>query len=330
MPLIKSKSKKAFEHNIKAEAHAGKPIKQALAIAYEVKRRSKHAKGGEITAKTEKRPMPQQRFDDKKDIAQISVKHDMGSKFIDSKSAHEAQKGPKYIPLKHPKMVASDVFSTKLRDEEDHLMSSERPASPTEQPERFFDEQGADRQGPDDEALHMKKMAEGGVAREYGEGPEEDNLDEPYGLQEDDDQERLPVDEYMANHMKMLAEGGILHEMDEQPEDEEHEEHHASVAAAIMAKKARQRLSEEDAKEMHQLYASGGEVDLDLNAEEEPNTYYHQNEDAVLKENYDEDMDSVVEPEDSNEHGDSRESASENKHDMIDAIRRRIKSKRQF
>ena len=34
MPLIKSKSKKAFEHNIKAEIHAGKPVKQAVAIAY--------------------------------------------------------------------------------------------------------------------------------------------------------------------------------------------------------------------------------------------------------------------------------------------------------
>lgn len=41
MPLIKSKSKKAFEHNVKAEMRAGKPKKQALAIAYSVKRKSK-------------------------------------------------------------------------------------------------------------------------------------------------------------------------------------------------------------------------------------------------------------------------------------------------
>ena len=38
MPLIKSKSEKAFKENIKAEVKAGKPIKQAVAIAYSEKR----------------------------------------------------------------------------------------------------------------------------------------------------------------------------------------------------------------------------------------------------------------------------------------------------
>jgi hypothetical protein len=38
MPLIKSKSKGAFAHNVKAEIAAGKPPKQAVAIAYETKR----------------------------------------------------------------------------------------------------------------------------------------------------------------------------------------------------------------------------------------------------------------------------------------------------
>lgn len=38
MPLIKSTSKKAFEHNIRAERHAGKPEKQSVAIAYSEKR----------------------------------------------------------------------------------------------------------------------------------------------------------------------------------------------------------------------------------------------------------------------------------------------------
>ena len=38
MPLKKSTSKKAFESNIKAEVKAGKPVKQAVAIAYSEKR----------------------------------------------------------------------------------------------------------------------------------------------------------------------------------------------------------------------------------------------------------------------------------------------------
>jgi hypothetical protein len=38
MPLVKSTSKNAFRKNIKAEVAAGKPVKQAVAIAYSTKR----------------------------------------------------------------------------------------------------------------------------------------------------------------------------------------------------------------------------------------------------------------------------------------------------
>jgi hypothetical protein len=38
MPLVKSTSKEAFRKNVKAEIASGKPQKQALAIAYSVKR----------------------------------------------------------------------------------------------------------------------------------------------------------------------------------------------------------------------------------------------------------------------------------------------------
>lgn len=41
MPLKKGKSKKTFEHNVRQEIKAGKSKKQALAIAYSVKRKSK-------------------------------------------------------------------------------------------------------------------------------------------------------------------------------------------------------------------------------------------------------------------------------------------------
>lgn len=40
MPLVKSKSEKAFSKNVKAEMKAGKPQKQAVAIAYSVKRQA--------------------------------------------------------------------------------------------------------------------------------------------------------------------------------------------------------------------------------------------------------------------------------------------------
>lgn len=40
MPLEKSTSKGAFVNNLKAELGSGKPKKQALAIAYNMKRKS--------------------------------------------------------------------------------------------------------------------------------------------------------------------------------------------------------------------------------------------------------------------------------------------------
>ena len=41
MPLKRSGSKKAFKENVKKEIKAGKPRKQAVAIAYSVKRKNK-------------------------------------------------------------------------------------------------------------------------------------------------------------------------------------------------------------------------------------------------------------------------------------------------
>ena len=58
MPLIKSKSDKAFKSNIKAEVKAGKPVKQAVAIAYSTKRTAKKASGGDVTWDDVDEPRP--------------------------------------------------------------------------------------------------------------------------------------------------------------------------------------------------------------------------------------------------------------------------------
>lgn len=50
MPLVKSKSSLAFKKNIRREIAAGKPPKQAVAIAYDVQRRAKKAEGGGLYA----------------------------------------------------------------------------------------------------------------------------------------------------------------------------------------------------------------------------------------------------------------------------------------
>jgi len=45
MPLKKSPTPEAFRKNVKAEIAAGKPVKQAVAIAYSVKRAAAAPKG---------------------------------------------------------------------------------------------------------------------------------------------------------------------------------------------------------------------------------------------------------------------------------------------
>lgn len=120
---------------------------------------------------------------------------------------------------------------------------------------------------------------------------------------------RPPEDEYMDDEMQpQFAEGGRVNSIDEQALEK-----HASIAAAIMAKR--------------KMMAEGGQVDIDENAEEQPNSFYKQNEDAALKENYDSDMDDVSQPMDSNLHGDDIDSDD---HDMISQIRRKMSKKRVF
>ncbi len=98
-----------------------------------------------------------------------------------------------------------------------------------------------------------------------------------------------------------FAEGG------EVPDDDVIE-HAASVAEAIMSKR----------KKM----AEGGMVDMTETNEEEPNQMDELNE-AALKENYDDQLDSLDQEEDSNTQGDSIES---DRHNMISAIRRKFRS----
>lgn len=62
MPLIKSKSDKAFNKNVATEVKAGKPVKQAVAIAYSTKRAAKKAYGGEVDWSDVDEPRPRRRM----------------------------------------------------------------------------------------------------------------------------------------------------------------------------------------------------------------------------------------------------------------------------
>ena len=55
MPLIKSMTPQAFKKNIKTEVKAGKPVKQAVAIAYSEKREAQKAAGKKASPKPKKK-----------------------------------------------------------------------------------------------------------------------------------------------------------------------------------------------------------------------------------------------------------------------------------
>lgn len=89
---------------------------------YGMKRKKKMAKGGEISAKTESRPMPDQRHQDAMEIMHNSgYKAPVQDSMTSRPDIKQSTKGMKTTPIKHPRMVPSDAFSTKLRSEEDDL-----------------------------------------------------------------------------------------------------------------------------------------------------------------------------------------------------------------
>lgn len=175
MPLIPSKSKKAFSKNIETEMHAGKPQKQSIAIAYSVKKKAgkKYAKGGMVneSAASEHRPMPEEKD---KDAAMVSRnsgdKAPKNDSWVGRPTVSQAQSnnGRMVKPIKRPSMVPSNAFSTRMYDEEADLQSSAKTGPYDAQPPQHDDEEGPDRQGPkvsdmqDEHSTKRKPYAKGG------------------------------------------------------------------------------------------------------------------------------------------------------------------------
>jgi hypothetical protein len=94
MPLIKSASKKAVGTNIKREEAAGKPKKQAIAIALDVQRRA----GGKVSPKPNKEhKMAKAKHHEheehhKKEHHKKDGKHHGGKMALKAKEAHKGKK----------------------------------------------------------------------------------------------------------------------------------------------------------------------------------------------------------------------------------------------
>jgi hypothetical protein len=173
MPLIKSASKKALSKNIETEMHANpspEDRKRNIAIAFSVKReagkkKKKMAEGGPVSAKSEARPMPETEGMDRHQIARNSAKKALSqSDWTGQPTLAQARKESKAAPIRHPKMVPTNAFSTRLYDKEGNLEGHIPPDEGHE--DAWMNEEGADRQGPETHDLHLKKMAHGGMAKD--------------------------------------------------------------------------------------------------------------------------------------------------------------------
>ncbi len=306
MPLKHSKSKKAFESNLKTEMKHGKPQDVALAIAYSVKRKASHkkmAEGGGVhrqstiadrEGRSEAGRLARQAKENPAVKPHAIHEHETVLKELRSMAKPKLQK------LAHGRMVESDVIKLAKGGQID----------------------------PEDQR-HSRVDDEMGGSIEDDQSPDLDPADG------DDSERTQPVDEFMStNRMSpMLAEGGHIEEDEDNYADDGHDD---SIAAAIMSR--RDRLHAEIDSGAHDedlaaAFADGGEVELHHNADEEPNNEDQMSFQALKKENYSESEgldDLGDQPEDSNEHGDEREANSENKHDKIDKMRSSVMKKRQF
>jgi len=365
------------------------PIDKSL-LSNTKKPKKKYAEGGSISASNQKRPMPNDLHDD-----EIMERQNRGNKpsrndsWTDKSTEAQAMANDvrgKKLPIKRPKMVPTNAFSTRLYDQEGQLEESASPGPYGEQPSKWHDEEDAKKMGKspdmaDEHSTHRKPYAKGGEvessdydhpANKYeqdlnGDAPSEDegasmamshNESMPMSDASNPDEEEPHNKEekfgtrdgiFTFPREKKANGGEIGHSPDDsedQPMDEADEEHHNSIAAAIMAR--RDRLHAEIDSGAHDLdsavrMAEGGilshdsiysddsdQADLSRNHDEDANEEDQLSFNALRKENYNSSNLDVENPSDSGEMGDSEESDSENRHDMISSIRRKMKSKRQF
>jgi hypothetical protein len=125
MPLIHGKGQKAFEKNIKTEMEHGKPQKQALAIAYSVKRKAQHkAKGGEVDNLAEL--SPEQVAHAKKALNEIPKSKPKYGISGEMEHGHYVPhpKKPKHLQVKkmaHGGEMHEEMHSPHLPAKEEHL-----------------------------------------------------------------------------------------------------------------------------------------------------------------------------------------------------------------
>lgn len=345
---------------------AGKPKKQALAISYNMQRRSgkkKMAQGGQVNAKYEKRPMPSETDEDSKMVSRnSSIKKPGEDSWSDNPTVRDAQ-SPSPHKLSQPKLVGSDEFSSRnkqMRDEENDLGDSIHPETDRAQPNKRDDEIGPNRQGPkvsDMERQHGNKRAAYEMSKEnqYSEDVADANMKKiqsPPGRYAQGGPVMEPEDEGMEL-MERSDEGNMQGRLSpgrhgEQPKgqydeieaphsagplDMERQHNNGRPAYAKGGEIEDHYESIADAilakKRKSKMMAEGGQVDLSRNADEDLNFEDQQSFKAGRKENYSESegLAQLDSPMDSNEHSPEHEEMDVNDKDIVESIRRKKRAK---
>lgn len=294
--------------NIKTEMNAGKPQKQAIAIAYSVQRHGKKKKmalGGAVEEN------PKTSIDTHEDESQRKdMKDAWGTGDNITNKAVSKDEGADERSKEKNSWGSGDAVSNKAYSDKEAEHERDEAEDDAKSPrDRYYALGGAVEENPKTSI----PTHEGQDEREHMEHPE--FTSEGYAK---------------GGHVKGPM-NPKLAESQKSPEESDSEEHYSSIADAILAKKKKAKQyaeggSVEDESLMGDSDSPEGHSDIYENAEEEPNRFYKRNEDEVLKENYDH-FDEAPQPEDSNTRGD-KDNEDADSHDMVSAIRKKMKYKR--
>lgn len=336
MPLVKSPSKKAFSKNVEIEMKAGKPQKQSLAIAYSTMRhakgRKKMARGGEISAVSERGPSADER--DEREMA-MDPHQEMHGQDLDARDEHmvsEDERDPREMDMMERKKYAKGgpvdarkehmngmvhdggVSAFDMLSGKSHMHKPELDAK---------DEHRVSEDSMDDRELDM-------IRKKYARGGEVDLRNERMTDIDDASSERdmhMLEGKYSAHSSDLNAKGE--HHVGEDDEDErEMGMLHAKAQPDSYSKDGIIRYAEggsvvDSIMRKRKMMADGGEVDLqDSNGDEHLNLEDQLSYQAARKKTYYDNSQISKQPEDSNEHGDDIDS---DEHDMISSIRRKMR-----
>ena len=361
MPLIKKKSKKAFDENVAKEMEAGKPQKQSLAIAFNTQKhaapKKKMALGGAVEGETHSKPKydrdpgaqapkPDDRRLEKNDYMAddwaggpdpVRKPDDQRRPINAYLNTNDWSDGEK--PSRKPFAEGGEVLTSKPNAPRPSQESTESAALNSRAPRgQMSHAQMAEYH--EQEAAKYRMYADGGVIAPDSRAQE---------TQYPGTKARMPDDERPANSDYMSGEFDNGPAPMRKPDDERLSEdkymsdYNYSQGGEVdepdsMDQPEPEADEEKEAsitaaimarKRGKKMMAEGGMVDLEANSEEQPNNEDQYSFNAVKKEQYDLSQLSK-QPMDSNETGDDREDGEENDHDknIVGSIRRKMKSKR--